>query len=94
MGKKKSRTAVVTTWMERYRQTIALFCGGVVPPEDLCEAWLRDGGDDIRLQDWVCCNTAVAWAQAIAILDAAHGMADNPEEGVGHLDKHGKARGI
>lgn len=91
---KKSKPAVVTTWIERYRQTIALFCNGVMPPLDLCEAWIKnDGTDDLGLQDWICCNTTIPWAQAIAILDAAHIMADQPEEGVGHFDKHGVAHG-
>lgn len=48
--------------------------------------------DDISLQDWVGCNMGVAWAQGIAILDAAHVMTDNPEEGCGHFDKNGVAR--
>lgn len=93
MSRNKRPAVVVTTWMERFRQTIALFCRGVLPPLNLCKGWVAEGSDDLRLQDWVCCNMGVQWAQSIAILDAAQQMADNPVEGVGHFDKAGVARG-
>lgn len=92
MEMKKNQTVVIT-WIERYRQTIALLCGGILPPLDICEAWLADGSESYALQDWVCSNMAAPWAQAIIILDAAALMANEPEEGAGHLDKHGKPMG-
>lgn len=82
----------MTTWMERFRESLAAMCGSV-PPLEFCEEWVEgiqvNGAD--RLQNWVFSkgNRAPKWAQAIVIIDAAQLLADQPEEGAGHLDKDG-----
>jgi hypothetical protein len=93
-NKSKKSKDEITTWMDRFRQTIAIFCGGVMPSLELCTSWIEQDDNALLLQHWVMCNTTVAWAQGISILDVAHVMAENPEEGMGHLDRNGRPMGI
>lgn len=78
-----------TSWMDRFRHALSLFCGGKEAPLEYCELWLRNeqvnGADP--LQDWVAYNLSVYWATGIGTIEAAQVMADNPEEGVEHLDR-------
>ena len=89
MRKKRLRQVAVTTWMERFSQAIAVLCNGRVPPAALVEKWVENVEDNqLTLQDWVFGEGAASlpWAQALVILDAAQILADNPEEGCGHID--------
>ena len=77
-----------TTWMERFREAMAVMCGGKMPPLDMCEQWVRNeqvNGVDL-LQEWVIDHAAVAvsWHTGIGTIEAAQVWADTPEEGVGH----------
>ena len=77
-----------TTWMERFREAMAVMCGGKMPPLDLCEQWVRNeqvNGVDL-LQEWVVDHAAVSvtWHTGIGTIEAAQVWADSPEEGVGH----------
>lgn len=77
---------VPTTWMERFREAMALMCGGKMPPLGMCEQWVRneqiDGEDP--LQAWAVEHAQVAWHTGIGTIEAAQVWADNPEEGVEH----------
>lgn len=80
--------AIPTTWMERFREAMAVMCGGKMPPLDMCEQWVRNeqfNGVDL-LQEWVIDQPAVAvsWHTGIGTIEAAQVWADSPEEGVGH----------
>lgn len=80
-----------TTWMERFREAMAVMCGGKMPPLDMCEQWVRNeqvNGVDL-LQGWVIDHAAVAvsWHTGIGTIEAAQVWADTPEEGVGHEDR-------
>lgn len=86
-----SGDAVPTTWMERFREAMAVMCGGKMPPLDLCEQWVRNeqvNGVDL-LQEWVIDHAAVAvsWHTGIGTIEAAQVWADSPEQGVGHEDR-------
>lgn len=70
------------TYAQRLTDVIALLCREV-PPAELVAAWINRGSGDHRLQEWAC-ERAPSWAQGIGLLDAAHVMADQPEEGVEH----------
>ena len=77
-----------TTWMERFREAMAVMCGGKMPPLDMCEQWVRNeqvNGVD-PLQEWIIDHAAVAvsWHTGIGTIEAAQVWADSPEEGVGH----------
>jgi hypothetical protein len=83
--------AAPTTWMERFREAMAVMCGGKMPPLDMCEQWVRNeqvNGVDL-LQEWVIDHAAVAvsWHTGIGAIEAAKVWADSPEEGVGHEDR-------
>jgi hypothetical protein len=71
-----------TTYIERFREAVALLCREE-PPLEMVEAYLDKTQDDMRLQEFAV-DHAPTWAQGIAILDAAHVMADQPTEGVDH----------
>lgn len=77
-----------TTWMERFREALAVMCGGKAPPLDICEQWVRNeqvNGVDL-LQAWVIdhASTTVSWHTGIGTIEAAQVWADSPEEGVHH----------
>jgi hypothetical protein len=82
-----TRRAGKTTYAERFMQAIEVLCGGTQPPLGEVAAWLDKEADNHDLQEWVVNNKAVWWAQGIAVLDAAHVLADQPEEGEGHEDR-------
>lgn len=76
-----------TTYKERFAAAVATIVGKI-PSADLIDEWLDnvevDGAH--RLQHWVGRNLprAIDWAQCIVVLDAAHVLAADPEEGVDH----------
>lgn len=72
-----------TTYLQRFGDAVMLLCGGVRPADELLSAWLRDGSEDMRLQNFAI-EHGPAWAQGIGLLDAARVMADQPTEGVEH----------
>jgi hypothetical protein len=52
--------------------------------------WLEniDVNGEHRLQSWVMCQAATpSWAQGIVVLDAAHVLANEPEEGMQHEER-------
>jgi hypothetical protein len=77
-----------TTYEERFGDAIYLLVGGKFPPKDLLEDWIEgvEWSKKESLQDWVGSHMGgvIWWAQAIAVLDAAHVLASQPEEGEGH----------
>lgn len=74
--------SVPTSHVDRFSQAMALLCRKA-PPSDAIEAWLTPGSDDMRLQEFAVEN-GPAWAQGIAVIDAAHLLAGMPTEGVDH----------
>ena len=79
----------VTTYAERFTHAVAVLCGAQ-PPADMVAEWIAniDVNGEHRLQSWVLCQAATpSWAQGIVVLDAAHVLANDPEEGVGHEDR-------
>lgn len=76
-----------TTYKERFATAVATIVGKI-PPAKLVDEWLDnvevDGAH--RLQHWVGLNLprAIDWAQCIVVLDAAHVLAADPEEGADH----------
>lgn len=74
--------SVPTSHVDRFSQALTLLCGKT-PPADAIEAWLTPGSDDARLQEFAVEN-GPAWAQGIAVIDAAHLLAGMPTEGVDH----------
>jgi hypothetical protein len=78
-----------TTYGERLTHAVAVLCGAQ-PPADMVAEWIAniDVNGEHRLQSWVLCQAATpSWAQGIVVLDAAHVLANDPEEGVGHEDR-------
>ncbi|WP_294636584.1 hypothetical protein [uncultured Aquabacterium sp.] len=69
-----------STYEQRFTEAVALICGAEPPPE-LVEAWIA--GEDEALQQWVG-GYAPGWVQNIAVLDAAHQLANQPTEGGEH----------
>jgi hypothetical protein len=65
----------------RFASAVTLLCKGRKPPAGLVAGWL-DRSDD-GLQEFAIDN-GPAWAQGIALLDAAKALADSPVEGVSH----------
>lgn len=70
-----------TTYYYRFHVALTLLTGAV-PPEGYVLQWLSNE-DDYPFQSWAASN-GPSWAQGLAILDAAHAMADSPCEGEGH----------
>jgi hypothetical protein len=80
---------VFTTYAERFAHAVAVLCGAQ-PPADMVAEWIAniDVNGEHRLQSWVLSQAATpSWAQGIVVLDAAHVLANDPEEGVGHEDR-------
>lgn len=71
-----------TTYVDRFTHAIALLCGKI-PPQEIIEAWLQEGSEDSRLQEFVIEHGPV-WSQGIVLIEAAHLMADQPTEGIDH----------
>lgn len=71
-----------TDYIERFTEAIALMCSKK-PPKEIVTAWLDKTKDDMRLQEFAI-EHGPAWAQGIAILDAANIMANQPAEGIEH----------
>lgn len=71
-----------TTYLARFRHALAVLCGGVAPPEEMCADWLNS--DDEALQTWAVNNTVMDWAMGITVVEAAMKLADEPDEGGDH----------
>lgn len=89
---KTSKKDQVTTWVERFQQSIAIMCGGNTPPLQMCLDWMDKDADSVELQEWAINHAALPWAQGIGILDAASVLADHPMEGFGHLPEEACSR--
>jgi hypothetical protein len=76
----------MTTWVERFQAAMALLCDGRRPTEIMIFDWFV--GDGEELQQWASENGSLGWHQGIALIDAACTIADQPEEGAGHLDRN------
>jgi hypothetical protein len=79
----------MTTYTERFTHAVAVLCGAQ-PPADMVAEWIAniDVNGEHRLQSWVLSQAATpSWAQGIVVLDAAHVLANDPEEGEGHEDR-------
>jgi hypothetical protein len=79
----------MTTYAERFTHAVAVLCGAQ-PPADMVDEWIAniDVNGEHRLQGWVLSQAATpSWAQGIVVLDAAHVLANNPEEGMEHEDR-------
>lgn len=77
-----------TTYAERFTHAVAVLCGAQ-PPADMVAEWIEnvEVNGEHRLQGWVLTQAATPfWAQGIVVLDAAHVLANDPEEGEGHED--------
>lgn len=72
-----------TTYEQRFIEAFTLLCGGRKPAIKMVQDWLSHESE--ALQDFAVSN-GPSWCQGIALIDAAHLMAENPEEGFGHLD--------
>ncbi len=90
MAKPKNRPTAYEGLGAQERFVMAVsFLVGKAPPDQYVVDWLE--GNETKhgtweLQNWVGENIpdSLGWAQAIAILDAAEALAQNPEEGMGH----------
>lgn len=71
-----------STYAQRFTAAVALICG-VTPPAALVCDWINKEERHDDLQQWVG-SYAPGWVQNIAVLDAAHQMADQPTEGSNH----------
>jgi hypothetical protein len=71
-----------TTYLQRFGDAMQCLCG-VRPADEMLTSWLDKNVDDDRLQRFAI-EHGPAWAQGIAIIDAARLMADQPTEGVSH----------
>ena len=79
----------MTTYAERFTHAVSVLCGAQ-PPADMVAEWLEniDVNGEHRLQSWVLSQAATpSWAQGIVVLDAAHVLANDPEEGMEHEDR-------
>ncbi len=72
-----------TTYLQRFRDAVALLCAGQVPSDKLLLDWLDTDNDSFALQEFAI-EHGPSWAQGIAVLDAARVLADEPTEGVPH----------
>lgn len=81
-AQEKSDWSAPTSHADRFSQAIALLCGKT-PPADAVEAWMAPGSEDMRLQEFAI-EHGPAWAQGVAVIDAAHLLASMPTEGVDH----------
>lgn len=71
-----------STYEQRFTAAVAMICG-VTPPATLVCDWINKAERHDDLQQWVG-SYAPGWVQNIAVLDAAHQMADQPTEGGDH----------
>ena len=71
-----------STYAQRFTAAVAVICG-VTPPAALVCDWINKEERHDDLQQWVG-SYAPGWVQNIAVLDAAHQMADQPTEGGNH----------
>lgn len=71
-----------STYAQRFTAAVAAICG-VTPPAALVCDWINKEERHDDLQQWVG-SYAPGWVQNIAVLDAAHQMADQPTEGGNH----------
>lgn len=72
-----------TTYQQRFVEAITRLCNGVEPPYSMVRDWLDKEKDSCDLQEF-CIANGPEWCQGIVLLDAAHLMAMEPEEGAGH----------
>jgi len=72
-----------TTWEFRFVEALRVLCGNAEPPAALVQEWLSGDGDE--LQGWVVSNCIFSWAMGASIIDAATTLANEPEEGAGHV---------
>lgn len=73
---------MATTWIQRFREALTLLCGEA-PPEGMAEAW--DAHESEELQEWALNHCCLPWCMGIVVIEAAMSLADQPEEGAGHL---------
>jgi hypothetical protein len=71
------------TYVRRLGDVIQLLCGGQRPDDKTVADYLDRDQDSLDLQDF-CAAHGPAWAQGIAVIDAAYLLADQPTEGVDH----------
>ena len=64
-----------------------LLCGGVRPADMMLATWLDGASEDQTLQEFAIEHWP-AWAQGIAVIDAAQLVAGQPTEGVEHEPSH------
>jgi hypothetical protein len=81
-------TSYITTYKQRFTAAVQALVGKK-PPASHVDHWLGDNAKEALhwpLQDWVNANTkgTMGHIQGIAILDAAHHVAENPDEGENH----------
>lgn len=77
---------MATLWITRFMDALEVLAGSR-PPDDIVASWLAPGSDCTRLQDWLGENTStklMRHTQFIAIIDAAHVIADTPDESEPH----------
>lgn len=80
------RPGVPTTYEHRFAEGVRLIVGAI-PPADMVGEWIEnvEVNGEHRLQAWVQSQPGTPeWVQATAVLDAAHQLAYNPEEGADH----------
>jgi hypothetical protein len=70
-----------TQFAQRFVAALSALCEGEVPPSaDMVDNWFN-GTDVDSLQSWVSDAVEFGWTQAIAVIDAATIIAENPPEG-------------
>ena len=82
-AKNKPHWSDPTTFIKRFGDAMQALCNERRPADELMTAWLDNGADDFRLQDFAC-EHGLSWAQGIGIIDAAQLLANQPTEGVDH----------
>lgn len=71
-----------TSYLKRFGDALQLLCGGHRISETVRAHWLLNCSEELQQIVGPLCPS---WAQAIATIDAATTMADQPTEGVRHM---------
>jgi hypothetical protein len=72
-----------TTYLQRFGDAMQRLCGGQRPTDAMLLDWLDPTLESVDLQEFAI-EHGPEWAQGIAVIDAALGLADDPIEGVAH----------